>query len=42
MNTHDADATAINRGVNVMGDLVDITALADTAACDLELFVAGV
>ena len=42
VNTHDADATAINRGVNVMGDLVDITALADTAACDLELFVAGV
>ena len=42
VNTHDADATAINRGVNVMGDLVNITALADTAACDLELFVAGV
>ena len=41
-NTHDADDTAINRSVNVMGDLVDITALADTAACDLELFIAGV
>ena len=25
-----------------LGDLVNITALANTAACDLELFVAGV
>ena len=40
VNTHDANAGAI--GSITLDDLVDITATADTAACDLELFVAGV
>lgn len=39
VDTHDAEATALTVSLD---DLVDITALADTAACDLELFVAGV
>ena len=39
VNTHDASASALSIS---LGNLVDITALADTAACDLELFVAGV
>ena len=39
VNTHDASASALSISLD---DLVDITALADTAACDLELFVAGV
>lgn len=39
VDTHDASATALTVSFD---DLVDITALADTAACDLELFVAGV
>tara|TARA_R110000824_G_scaffold337574_2_gene524174 strand:- start:558 stop:1028 length:471 start_codon:yes stop_codon:yes gene_type:complete len=40
VNTHDANDGAISSVT--LDDLVDITALADTAACDLELFVAGV
>ena len=40
VDTHDANAGAI--GSITLDDLVDITATADTAACDLELFVAGV
>ena len=39
VNTHDASASALSISLD---DLVNITALADTAACDLELFVAGV
>lgn len=39
VDTHDASATALTVSFD---DLVDITALADTAAVDLELFVAGV
>ncbi len=39
VDIHDASATALTVSFD---DLVDITALADTAACDLELFVAGV
>ena len=39
VNTMDASASALTVA---FGDLVDITALADTAAVDLELFVAGV
>ena len=38
VNTHDASASALSISLD---DLVDITALADTAVCDLELFVAG-
>ena len=40
VDTHDANDGAI--GSITLDDLVDITATADTAACDLELFVAGV
>ena len=40
VDTHDANAGAI--GSITLDDLVDITATADTAACALELFVAGV
>jgi hypothetical protein len=39
VDTMDAAATAISPGT--FADLVNITALADTAACDLELFVAS-
>ena len=39
VDTHDASASALSVSLD---DLVDITATADTAACDLELFVAGV
>jgi hypothetical protein len=40
VNVHDAIDGA---GISVsFGDIVNITALADTAACDLEIFVAGV
>ena len=39
MDVHDASATALTVSLD---DLVDITAQADTAAVDLELFVAGV
>ena len=39
VNTHDASASALTVSLD---DLGNITALADTAACDLELFVAGV
>ncbi len=39
VDTHDASATALTVSFD---DLVDITALADTAAVDLELFIAGV
>jgi len=39
VDTMDASASALTVDLE---DLVDITALADTAACDLELFVAGV
>jgi hypothetical protein len=38
VNTHDASASALTVSFD---DLVDITALADTAAVDIELFVAG-
>ena len=38
-NTHDASASALTVSLD---DLVDITAQANTAACDLEIFVAGV
>ena len=40
VDTMDAAATAITPGT--FADLVNITALADTAACDLEIFVASV
>ena len=40
VDTHDANDGAI--GSITLDDLVDITATAHTAACDLELFVAGV
>ena len=40
VDTMDAAATAITPGT--FADLVNITALADTAACDLEVFVASV
>lgn len=39
VDVHDASASALTVSFD---DLVDITALADTAACDLEYFVAGV
>ena len=39
VDTHDAGASALSVSLD---DLVNITATADTAACDLELFVAGV
>jgi hypothetical protein len=39
VDTHDAGASALTVSFD---DLVDITALADTAAVDLEIFVAGV
>ena len=39
VDTMDAAATAISPGT--FADLVNITALADTAACDLELFIAS-
>tara|TARA_Y100000310_G_scaffold297936_1_gene331370 strand:+ start:422 stop:889 length:468 start_codon:yes stop_codon:yes gene_type:complete len=39
VDVHDASATALTVSLD---DLVDITAQADTAAVDLELFVAGV
>ena len=39
VNTHDASASALTVSLD---DLVDITAHANTAACDLEIFVAGV
>ena len=39
VDTHDASATALTVSLD---DLVDITAQADTAAVDLELFIAGV
>lgn len=38
VNTFDADSGALTVS---LADLVNITALADTAACDLEIFVAG-
>tara|TARA_B100000131_G_scaffold281781_1_gene288549 strand:+ start:54 stop:524 length:471 start_codon:yes stop_codon:yes gene_type:complete len=40
VNTFDANAGAAN--INNLGDLVNITAQADTAAVDLELFVASI
>tara|TARA_R100000008_G_scaffold84850_1_gene73286 strand:- start:254 stop:724 length:471 start_codon:yes stop_codon:yes gene_type:complete len=40
VDTMEAAATAITPGT--FADLVNITALADTAACDLEVFVASV
>lgn len=40
VDTFDADSVAI--AALSLADLVNITALADTAACDLEIFVAGV
>jgi hypothetical protein len=39
VDIHDASASALTVSFD---DLVDITALANTAACDLEMFVAGV
>lgn len=39
VDTHDASATALTVSFD---DLTSITALANTAACDIELFVAGV
>jgi len=39
VNVHDASATALTVSFD---DITSITALADTAACDLEYFVAGV
>ena len=39
VDIHDASASALTVSFD---DLVDITALADTAACDLDLYVAGV
>jgi len=39
VDTMDANSSALTVA---LADLVDITATADTAACDLELFVAGV
>ena len=38
VDTHDASASALTVSLD---DLVDITAQADTAACDVEIFVAG-
>ena len=38
VNVHDAAATALNVSFD---DITSITALADTGACDLEVFVAG-
>tara|TARA_Y100001963_G_C6722688_1_gene419865 strand:- start:856 stop:1326 length:471 start_codon:yes stop_codon:yes gene_type:complete len=40
VNTFDANAGAAN--INNLGDLVNITAQADTAAVDIEIFVASV
>ena len=40
VDTMDAAATAIS--TNTFADLVDITAIADTASVDLEVFVASV
>ena len=40
VNTFDANAGAAN--INNLGDLVNITAQADTAAVDLEMFIASV
>lgn len=39
VDTHDASASALTVSFD---DLTSITALANTAACDLEIFVAGV
>ena len=39
VDTHDASASALTVSLD---DLVDITAEANTAACDIEIFVAGV
>lgn len=39
VDVHDASASALTVSFD---DITSITALADTAACDLELFVAGV
>lgn len=39
VDVHDASATALSVSFD---DITSITALADTAACDLELYVAGV
>lgn len=39
VDTMDAAATALTP--NTFADLVDITAIADTAACDVELFIAS-
>tara|TARA_Y100000310_G_scaffold320373_1_gene376766 strand:- start:4072 stop:4542 length:471 start_codon:yes stop_codon:yes gene_type:complete len=39
VDTMDANSSALTVA---LADLVDVTATADTAACDLELFVAGV
>jgi len=39
VNVHDASATALTVSFD---DITSVTALADTAACDLEYFVAGV
>jgi hypothetical protein len=38
-NVHDADSSALTVS---FGDLASVTALANTSACDLEIFVAGV
>lgn len=38
VDVHDASATALTVSFD---DLTSVTALADTAACDLEIFVAG-
>ena len=39
VDVHDADSGALTVA---FGDITSVTALADTAACDLEYFVAGV
>ena len=39
VNVHDADSSALTVSFD---DITSITALADTAACDIEIFVAGV
>lgn len=39
VGTHDASASALSVSLD---DLVDITAQANTAACDVEIFVAGI
>ena len=39
VNVHDASATALTVSFD---DIVNVTALADTAECDLEIFVAGI